>query len=216
MIKHDSDEFYKLVDDIMNEEKLTEIILKIGSGDAEQLEKNIADIIVSIYRNPVYPQLFNIYTTNNVAMIYKNGWEEVPLNTLYEIQYTQLQRLFKKIQKPFSYYLDFDSIESKMSEEDPLKLMKHLDAFVNDDDGYGWDDARLVDKQTIDIMIKSILFYDNEDYPYISDVLSSQVYLISSNYPDTTHLLTEKEQCCDLEECKNISYLSDDYLSDID
>ena len=165
-IKHDSKEFHYIINSIMNEEKLSEIILRTGTGDSEQLEKNIADVIVSIYRNPDYPQLYNIYTKEDTAMIYRNEWEKISLETLYEIQYVQMQRLFKKIQKPFSYYVDFDSIRLKMLEDDPLKLMKHLDAFVNNDNGYGWDDTRLVDKKKIDMLIKNILFYKNEDYPY--------------------------------------------------
>lgn len=229
MIKHGSKEFYSIVNDIMHEEKLTEIILKTGANDAEQLKKNIAEVIVSIYRNPEYPQLFNIYTTDDAAMIYKNAWEEVSLDTLYEIQYMQLQQLFKKIQKPFSYYVDFDSARSKLLEDDPLKLMKHLDAFVNGDDGYGWDDARLVDKNTIDIMIKSILFYNNEDYAYINEVLSSHAnisYMTSlastvSEIPtlsalETKHLSTETEQHCDPLECENAPDSADDTLSETD
>ena len=41
--------------------------------------------------------------------------------------------------------------------DDPLRIMKHLDAFVNNDCGYGWSDSKLVTKKELVYNIKIFL-----------------------------------------------------------
>ena len=125
-------------------------------------------------------------------MVFINNSWNMYTNKHYTIViYKQLQKLFSQIQKPFSYYYDIpDSVMKKMlHDDDPLRLMKHLDAFVNEDIGYGWDDICLLDKKTIDKQLINLLMYNNGKYCTIFP------------YPYTQPLSTGKENDCDFQGC---------------
>ena len=165
MLSYNGKEFKNTINDILHEEILTDIMHDYGTGDEEQFEKHITDIITLIYKNEDHPKMCCAYVENGIFMVYKEGkWIRYPSGQFIRDQYITLHELFRQIQKPFSYYFDSfsdtDGIRQKIEEDDPLKIMKHLDAFVNDDDGYGWDGTRLVDRETIDTLIKLVLTKD--------------------------------------------------------
>ena len=53
--------------------------------------------------------------------------------------------------------MSFDDVEEEILKDDPLRLMKHLDAFINDDGGYGWNDSKLMTKKELVKIIKTTL-----------------------------------------------------------
>ena len=161
MIDYGSDEERKMMEEILSEKQLSEILRRKGKGGMKQIVENILEVIGLMYRNPNTPDLHNVIIPNpeeDMFMYFRNQeWHIAPIGGFTQTLFLALQALFKKVQKPFEYYIGIDNIEEEIQNDDPLRMMKHLDAFVNDDGGYGWSDSKLVTKKELVHSIKLFL-----------------------------------------------------------
>jgi hypothetical protein len=161
MIDYDSDTERKLVEEILSEEQLGKVLRRKGNGGKEQIIENVMELVGLVYRNPNVPDLHNVVVPNpadNQFMYFKNQeWHIAPISGFTQTLFLTLQTFLKKVQKPFEYYIGLDNMDEEILNDDPLRMMKHLDAFVNNDGGYGWSDAKLVTKKELVCSIKLFL-----------------------------------------------------------
>lgn len=122
-----------------------------------QLKKAMVSIVRLMYRNPRVPKLHNIRTCpskKTYTYIKDSKWHTAPLDDFPQAMLENVQNLLRSVQRPLSYYM---SSYDKIYMADPMRIMKHLDAFVNDDDGYGWDDPKmLTKKELIDALVAAL------------------------------------------------------------
>lgn len=161
MIDYDSDTERKMVEEILSEKHMSRILRRKGGGNKEQLVENVMELVALVYRNPDVPELHNVVVPDakeDLFMYFKNEeWHIAPIGLFTQVLFLRLQTFFKRVQKPFEYYIGLDNADEEIRNDDPLRMLKHLDAFVNNDGGYGWSDAKLVTKKELTESIKLFL-----------------------------------------------------------
>jgi hypothetical protein len=161
VIDYNSDMEGVKINSLLPIEKFKNIILKKGTGGKKQFVENITQLLIAIYRNPTASELHNIIVPNDqgsIFMYYKeHQWHTGKLDDFIQTFFIRAYTMLSNIQKPFNYYMAFDDIDKKIYDDDPLRMMKHLNMFINDDDGYGWGDAKLITKKELTTSIKLFL-----------------------------------------------------------
>lgn len=161
MIDHNSEEENNAILKILSDKELEHFMKRDGAHDKEQFITTIIDILCTIYRNPDIPELHNVRVPDinrDTILYYRNkDWHAAHISEFTHAFFSNLIMVCKGIQKPLEYYMSLDNAEEILYNEDPLRLMKHLDAFINGDEGYGWGDAKLVTKKEMTERIKLTL-----------------------------------------------------------
>lgn len=188
-MNYNSESEIEMMEKILSVKKNNKILSNTGRNDKKQLIENIKEFIMLIYRNPEFTEFHNVNIRDpneNVFSYFRDDiWHDAPIIDFFQTFLLNLQMRLKKTQKPLEYYIGLDDGNSELIKDDPLGLMKHLDAYVNNDVGYGWGDLKmLVTKNELIDSLKSIFsckhtFVDNNamknDIPF-SDVKQTHDY----------------------------------------
>jgi hypothetical protein len=92
----------------------------------------------------IYDKKSNIRVDSSDMYEVFNGttWIKMSDKQVHRVVYGLVHALFRTITRPLSYYMTAANPSEALKRDDHYALMKHLDAFVNTDNGYGWGDKQ--------------------------------------------------------------------------
>jgi hypothetical protein len=145
MLRHNSVEEENRINEVLPAKMLSHLI-------KDDITTALKCITTIIYKNDDAPDLCNVVIdkTNNTYKFWDgNAWCIAPIGQFIQRFYIRIQQLLRKIQKPIEYYMDSNDPRQAILDDDPYQLMKYLDAFVNNDDGYGWEMRKNISRDRI-------------------------------------------------------------------
>jgi hypothetical protein len=133
---------------ILYKKRVRCILRKRDNGTKSQLISNILELLRFVRKNHKHPELQNVRIVDDKAEYFDKKWHEVKTHTLVVDAFVMLQEHCIRARTPLSELVSREKkeIDIMIKREDPLQMIKHLDSFVNNDDGYNWEGERLLER----------------------------------------------------------------------
>lgn len=134
---------------VLYKKRIQSIMRKKDTGAKYQLIANVIELLRLVRINSKHPELRNLRIVDGlVAECWCDEWREMKMTDLLSDIFTMLLNQCLRARASLSELSSLDSkqLEQRMYLDDPLRMVKHLDSFVNRDQGYNWGGERLLDR----------------------------------------------------------------------
>jgi hypothetical protein len=183
MLSYGSNLEKKAIDKILNKKHLKEII----GSPVNYNQDALVNLILEIYKKIRQGNLLNISIKNNKVAYYDKVWKKCTLDSILTQEFEMLYNQCKKIQSPLNVLFSLPEKERHelCKKEDPLRVVKHLNCFINNDMGYNWGGDMLLDRKSISSHIIKFVEIQDVDYTFYETHLGKVCATGVLNIPDT-------------------------------